>query len=247
MCGEIAATEVDIFVSFRYDFKLVSLGARAVTRRSMVRAGAIATLAAIGIFCVPHTVRAAEAVVIGDSIGQGIAASNGLRNMAQRSFSLRRSNIAKQLSQVPEGAVGIMSLGLNDAADPVWHLVKSVETVVASIARSGRKVVWVGPPCVLKTWDARAAELDIYLRERLATTAIQYVSLRDETICAPALRSRDGQHFTTAGYRYVWDKIRRDSTLAAAASVDACAHLEPRASRRTRTKSDACIRQATAR
>ena len=29
------------------------------------------------------------------------------------------------------------------------------------------------------------------------------------------MRTGDGEHFTTAGYRYVWEKIQRDSTYAA--------------------------------
>jgi hypothetical protein len=33
------------------------------------------------------------------------------------------------------------------------------------------------------------------------------------------MRSSDGEHFTDAGYRYVWQKIRRDSTFAAAVEL----------------------------
>ena len=68
---------------------------------------------------------------------------------------------------------------------------------------------------MLRHWDNRAKEMDDYLRQRLASTTIQYVSLRDPQICEPALRTRDGQHFTPSGNRYVWEKIRRDSTYAA--------------------------------
>lgn len=55
----------------------------------------------------------------------------------------------------------------------------------------------------------------VWVRQRLASTTIQYVSLRDAQICQPAMRARDGQHFTNAGNRYVWEKVRRDSTYAA--------------------------------
>lgn len=215
--------------------------------RVVLRAVSVVLVAGAGAGGDPGPAQAADVVVLGDSIGQGIAAANGLRNMAQRSFSLRRGNVARLLSQTPKRAVGIVSLGLNDAADPVWHLVKSIETAISAMQQSGRQIVWVGPPCVLKTWDARAEDLDIYLRERLATTAIQYVSLRDETICTPALRSRDGHHFTTNGYKYVWDKIRRDSSLAASADFDPCAHVAVTMARRRRGATrPGCGQQAAA-
>ena len=163
-----------------------------------------------------------EALVLGDSIGAGIATTIGLKSVARRSFSLRRGDVGAQLKQIPANAVGLMSLGLNDAADPVEHLSKSIEKVVETALASGRNVVWIGPPCVTKAWDKRAEALDAYLKQRLAPTAIQYVSLRDANICAPKLRTRDGEHFTVEGYRYVWDKIKRDATLAASLEPDVC-------------------------
>ena len=166
--------------------------------------------------------RAADAIVLGDSIGKGLAATVGLKTVAKISFSLRKGDIEGQLAVVPPDAVGLISLGLNDAGDPVSQLDKFIERMIEAMLRSGRKLVWLGPPCVLKKWDARAAEMDEHLRRRLATTAIQYVSLRDDRICAPKLRTGDGEHFTVEGYRYLWDKIRRDSTLAASVEPDAC-------------------------
>ena len=130
-------------------------------------------------------------------------------------MSLRRNAIAPQFQQVPKDAVAVMTLGLNDAAIPVQAMHKDIEVVIEGAQKTGARIVWVGPPCVLKSWDKRAKEMDDYLRQRLAATAIQYVSLRDPQICQPALRSRDGEHFTDAGYRYIWQKIRRDSTFAA--------------------------------
>ena len=108
-----------------------------------------------------------------------------------------------------------MGLGLNDAAIPVKGLRADIEWVIAGALKTGEKIVWIGPPCVLKRWDIRAREMDDYLRQRLASTTIQYVSLRDPQICQRAMRTGDGEHFTTAGYRYVWEKIQRDSTYAA--------------------------------
>ncbi len=163
-----------------------------------------------------------DALVLGDSIGAGIATTIGLKSVARRSFSLRRGDVGAQLKLIPVDGVGLMSLGLNDAADPVEQLSKSIEKVVETALASGRHVVWIGPPCVTKAWDKRAEALDAYLKQRLAPTTIQYVSLRDPNICAPKLRTRDGEHFTVEGYRYVWDKIKRDAPLAAKLEPDAC-------------------------
>ena len=192
------------------------------------RASATHTLAGLplaGLLLVAHAAspaRAADGLVLGDSIGQGLATTIGLKQIAKRSFSLRRGDIGAQLAQLPAGAIGLMSLGLNDAADPVDHLTKSIERIVETATGVDRKLVWLGPPCVLKAWDKRAAELDAFLKQRLAATSIQYVSLRDDRICSPALRTRDGEHFTVEGYRYLWEKIRRDSALAATIDLDAC-------------------------
>jgi len=159
--------------------------------------------------------RAAEGFFIGDSIAAATAQTIGMRGSAHHSVSLRRNAIAPQFQRIPKGAVVLMTLGLNDAAIPVQAMRKDIELVIEGALKTGEKVVWIGPPCVLKSWDKRAKEMNDYLHERLATTAIQYVSLRDPQICRPGMRSGDGEHFTDAGYRYIWQKIRQDSTYAA--------------------------------
>src|ERR1700682_2415026 len=88
-----------------------------------------------------------------------------------------------QFQHTPKGAVALMTLGLNDAAIPVQAMRKDIETVIEGAQKTGERIVWIGPPCVLKSWDKRAKEMDDYLRQRLASTAIQYVSLRDPQIC----------------------------------------------------------------
>src|SRR5690606_25427777 len=132
----------------------------------------------------------------------------------------------------------------NDAAIPVKGLRADIEWVIAGALKTGAKMVWIGPPCVLKRWDIRAREMDDYLRQRLASTMIQYVSLRDPQICQRAMRTGDGEHFTTAGYRYVWAKIQRDSAYAAtielpkrSAPVEAKAKARPK--RQAREKGSA--------
>jgi len=182
---------------------------------------------------------AAEGFFIGDSIAAAAAQTIGMRGVAHHSVSLRRNAIAPQFERVPKDAVAIMSLGLNDAAIPVHAMRHDIEVVIEGALRTGARIVWVGPPCVLKSWDNRAKEMDDYLRRRLATTSIQYVSLRDAQICQPAMRTRDGEHFTDAGYRYVWRKVQRDSSYAAEVEppkhlpvIHASAETRPKARRR---------------
>src|SRR5690242_10820394 len=122
-------------------------------------------------------VRADEGYFIGDSIAAATAQTIGMRGSAHHSVSQRRNAIAPQFLQVPKGAVALMTLGLNDAAIPVSAMHKDIETVIEGAQRTGERIVWIGPPCVLKSWDNRAREMDDYLRRRLATTNIQYVSL----------------------------------------------------------------------
>ena len=176
---------------------------------------AAAALAAVG---ATSAARAAEGFVIGDSTAASFAQTVGIRSIASHSVSVRRNfprPIAPQFARLPKGAVTLMLLGLNDAFTPVKGLQKDIEWVIDGALATGEKIVWIGPPCVLKKWDSRAKEMDDYLRQRLASTSIQYVSLRDPQICQPALRASDGMHFTTAGNRYVWEKIQRDSSYAA--------------------------------
>jgi hypothetical protein len=205
-----------------------SLAARLVAGGALL--AAIATLG---------PAQAAEGFFVGDSIAAATAQTIGMNGVAHHSVSLRRNAIAPQFQHIPKGAVALMTLGLNDAAIPVQAMRKDIETVIEGAQRTGERIVWIGPPCVLKSWDKRAKEMDDYLRQRLVTTGIQYVSLRDPQICKPALRSRDGEHFTDAGYRYIWQKIQHDSTFAAAVELPkrvpfTHASAEPRPNARTK-------------
>jgi hypothetical protein len=186
--------------------------------RCAFRAGVVLSAATAG----PSQAHAAEGFVIGDSIAASLAQTIGLKFIAHHSVSLRRAaprKIAPQFARVPKGAIVLMGLGLNDAAIPVKGLQADIEWVIDGALKTGAKMVWFGPPCVLKRWDPIAKQMDDYLRQRLASTTIQYVSLRDPEICKPGMRTRDGEHFTAAGYRYVWEKIRRDSAYAAGIEV----------------------------
>ena len=158
---------------------------------------------------VARSIQAADVLVIGDSIGEGIAQINGLKSVAKRSVSLVRSNIIRDIGRLPKGTVGVLSLGVNDAAGPLSLLRGPIEKVIVAVEGAGAAFVWVGPPCVLKRWDDHAKALDEYLQQRLATTSIRYIGLRDAEICKKGMRSSDGVHFTAGGYKFIWGKVQQ--------------------------------------
>lgn len=185
---------------------------RAQATPRLVMGLALLVLASCG---VPPAAKADPGIVIGDSIGNAMASIIGLRSAARTSFSVRRHDLRSQLRRVPKGSIALLSLGLNDGAAPVPHLQPSIERAIKHINASGHRVVWIGPPCVFKRWDNRAQAIDEFLAKRLASTDIQYVSLRDDKICNRRMRTRDGEHFKPSGYRYIWKKIQADSSWAA--------------------------------
>ena len=78
------------------------------------------------------------------------------------------------------------------------------DRLVAFVHEQRLKLYWIGPPCVLKPWDESAKKLDESLRADLARTGITYVSMRAQALCDPAVRAKDGIHFTMTGYRIMW-------------------------------------------
>jgi lysophospholipase L1-like esterase len=149
---------------------------------------------------------AANGVVVGDSLGVGISMAGGLENHAKNSVTIRGTRAIEQLREVRPGSTVFMSLGTNDAVGPVKGIEKSIDHVVQAANAARVKLIWLGPPCVNKAWDKNAAELDGILRERLAGSGVVYVSMRDQNICAPSVRSKDGVHFNMQGYRAMWAK-----------------------------------------
>ena len=158
--------------------------------------------------------RAVEGIVIGDSIGQDLANTVGVRTIAKTSISFLRRTVHPQIARIPRNAIVVISLGLNDGASHFRYLKPYIEKVILAIERKGQRSVWIGPPCVFKRWDKTVKLLDSYLALRLSRSAIQYVSLRDTKICRRSMRSRDGEHFTPRGYHYVWNKMRMESSYA---------------------------------
>ena len=104
---------------------------------------------------------------------------------------------------MPRGATVFMSLGTNDAVAHMLDVKKRVAAILAAAEAQGIKLYWLGPPCVLKPWEADAKKLDEILAAELAGGSATYVSLQDG-FCAPSLHEPDGVHFTMAGYRRMW-------------------------------------------
>ena len=99
-----------------------------------------------------------------------------------------------------------MSLGTNDAVGGALDVDKRVEAIVAAAEAQGIKLYWVGPPCVLKPWQAHSKKLDEILKAQLAGTSVTYVSLQDPSFCDPSIHAGDGVHFSMAGYARLWHK-----------------------------------------
>lgn len=149
---------------------------------------------------------AAGEVVTGDSLGVGIAMASGLENRAANSITIRGNRAIDQLRRIRPGSTVFLSLGTNDAVGSVKGIEKSIDAVVNTAKASRLKLVWIGPPCVIKPWDKNAAELDGILRDRLAGSGVTYVSMRDPSLCSAALRGKDGVHFNMEGYRNMWSR-----------------------------------------
>jgi hypothetical protein len=170
---------------------------------------------AIAAILLANPASAAQGFFLGDSIADDTSKTVGVPGAARTGEHLRRGAVIPQFARLPKGSIALMSLGLNDAEDSYKGLIGDIERVINAAEATGEKFVWIGPPCVRKSWDRNNEQLDAYLSTRLAATQIQYVSLRDPQICNGGIRSRDGEHFTEAGYRYVWEKVKRESTFAA--------------------------------
>ncbi len=162
-------------------------------------------------------------VVTGDSLGVGIAMASGFENRAANSVSIRGGHAVEQLRKVRPGSTVFMSLGTNDAVGSIKGLEKGIERIVETAKASRLKLIWIGPPCVIKAWDNRAVELDGILRERLAGTGVTYVSMREPSLCSPSVRGKDGVHFNMEGYKNMWSRAAAASGYQVASVAPAAA------------------------
>jgi lysophospholipase L1-like esterase len=150
----------------------------------------------------------AGAYVLGDSIGEGVAIASGLKGLARISVHIRGPKALAQISATPPGSTVFIVLGTNDADSGIKGIEKSIDGVVEAAAKRQLTMYWIGPHCVHAKFDARSRELDQILRDRLASTSVKYISMRDPKLCASNFYEPDGIHLKMSGYRYMWDRVR---------------------------------------
>lgn len=148
----------------------------------------------------------AGAAVIGDSLGVGVSWAAKFPSLAKNSIAIHGGQILEQIRQLPRGTTAFMSLGTNDAVGGAIDVAKPVQDILATAKAQDVKLVWLGPPCVFKPWDASALKLDAILRDQLQGTGVLYVSMRGPDICNRSLRGAEGVHFNMAGYTLMWQK-----------------------------------------
>jgi lysophospholipase L1-like esterase len=187
---------------------------RAVRMRTTVWA-----LPALGLFCASTVQAEAAAYVLGDSLGLGVAQAAHLKNLSKISIHIRGPKMLKQIAQTPSGSTVFLVLGTNDANGSIAKLDKSIDTIVQAMEKKNLTVVWMGPPCVRQSWDTRARDLDIMLKNRFENTAVRYVSMRDEAMCSGDFHERDGVHLKMKGYAHMWEKARSAVGFAVAAAA----------------------------
>jgi hypothetical protein len=166
-------------------------------------------------------VRAAT-YVLGDSLGEGVAeiakAKAQAKGLAKISIHIRGPKALQQIAQTPPGSTAFLVLGTNDAEGSIARLDKSIDDIVRAAEKKSIALVWLGPPCVRKSWDSRARELDAILRNRLVGTRVRYVSMRDEEMCSGAMHEPDGVHLKKKGYVHMWEKANAAAGIAVASA-----------------------------
>ena len=179
-------------------------------------------LPALGVVCCSAAPAGAAAYVLGDSLGVGVAqAAQGkgqVKGLAKISIHIRGPRSLEQFAQTPPGSTVFLVLGTNDAEGSIARLDKSIENIVRAAEKKNIALVWMGPPCVRKSWDTRARELDVMLCQKLASTPVRYVSMRDQQMCSGAWHEPDGVHLKMKGYAHMWDKARAAAGFALASA-----------------------------
>ncbi len=150
----------------------------------------------------------AEYAVIGDSLGVGVNwAAKSPFAFAKNSVAIHGGAILEQIRQLPRGVTAFMSLGTNDAVGGMVNVKKPVQDILEAAAAREVKLVWLGPPCVKKSWDTYAKQLDGILQQELKDKGVIYVGMRGADLCDNAsLRGKEGVHFDMAGYTLMWQK-----------------------------------------
>src|SRR5580700_3409950 len=95
-----------------------------------------------------------NAYVLGDSIGEGIALASGLKGLARISVHIRGPKALAQIGQTPPGSTVLIVLGTNDAEGGIKNIDKSIDAIVTAAEHKQITMVWLGPHCVRRPWDA---------------------------------------------------------------------------------------------
>jgi hypothetical protein len=189
-----------------------------------VPAGAWALVIAVGLACCGSAASAAsvsaDAYVLGDSIGEGVAIASGLKKLARISIHIRGPKAIDQINATPIGAIAFIVLGTNDAEGSLKNIENSIDDVVNAGKRRKLKMIWLGPSCVRRSFDGKARDLDKILSDRLPGMGVEYVSMRDERLCSGVFHEPDGVHLTMNGYRYMWAKTEQAVSWPALAGVE---------------------------
>jgi copper(I)-binding protein len=181
----------------------------------------------------PAAAHAEDGRVIGDSIGVGVSWAAKIPSTAKNSVSIYSGAIMEQLRQAQKGETVFMSLGTNDAVGGAIDVKAHVEQIVAEADKLGVKLVWIGPPCVLKPWEEYSKKLDGILASELSGTSATYVSMQGAEFCSTSLHAPEGVHFNMAGYTRMWQKAAAaagfsTAVASAAAPVHVAQASEPR-------------------
>jgi hypothetical protein len=150
----------------------------------------------------------AGGLIIGDSLGMGVAMVSGLPRLARLSVPIRGTRAISQINQVPAGSTAFMSLGTNDAVGSIKGLDKHIDNIAHAARNRGVALVWIGPPCVKKDWNTRSRQLDQILQSRLSGTSVRYVSMHDSAFCNGGFHAGDGVHLNGKGYALMWNRAR---------------------------------------
>jgi hypothetical protein len=170
---------------------------------------------------------APNAMVLGDSQGAGVQLASGLKGFAHNSVHIRGGKAIEQINNTPKGATAFLVLGSNDAEFDIKGLDKSIDDIVHAAEARSITLVWIGPPCVRKAWNARSRELDAMLAQRFAQGPVKYVSMWDDTICSFTFHEPDGVHLTMKGYEYIWKKASAVAGFTLASAESAPVEIAP--------------------
>ena len=199
-------------------------------------------LFALALIALPSLAQAETGRVIGDSLGVGVDWAAKLPSTAKNSVAIYSGAILEQLRQAQKGETVFLSLGTNDAIGNALDVRAHVDQIVAMADSLGVHLVWMGPPCVLKPWNAYSKKLDEILAAQLKGTSVNYVSMQGPEFCDPSVHAAEGVHFSMAGYTRMWQKARAavdfPETVAgtSAAKTAAAENRKPRVHKRRHKK-----------